>query len=55
MIAQITLIVIWALSLGMTIVKHGEQKDTKYNGWHSIITIGIYVIILYYGGFWTMF
>ena len=51
---QILILILWAISLGGNIYKHGEERsDNKYNAWASLLAIIIYSIILYFGGFWN--
>jgi hypothetical protein len=53
MIAQLIVIALGMISLGGHISRHGEvQKERKYNGWSTLISMAILWTILYYGGFW---
>ena len=53
MIAQVILLSLWLIRLGVTITKHGEPKaEQKHNVWLFIIGKVIIGILLYYGGFW---
>ena len=52
MIPQILIIALGFIGLGMNIVKHGEPKEEEYNGLTYFISLVIYFIILYSGGFW---
>jgi len=36
------------------VIKHGEPKDQKYNGWASLVAVIINIIILSYGGFFEV-
>lgn len=47
---QIILIVLYAMSLAISLCKHGEDKG-KYNFWSSLIAAAIDVAILKWGGF----
>lgn len=49
---QIIMVVLWAMNLGIDLVKHGEYKPRqKYNFFATLIATGIEALILYYGGF----
>lgn len=51
---QIILIVLYALSLGMVISKHGEEKtNEKYNAWAGLIGTAIQIGLLIWGGFFS--
>jgi uncharacterized membrane protein len=43
----ITMIVLGALSLGMSLSKHGEPKKEKYNFWATLIGVGLQIFIVY--------
>jgi high-affinity Fe2+/Pb2+ permease len=49
---QITLIVLWALNIGMTMREHGKSKIEKANVWTTLFSLAIVATLLYYGGFW---
>lgn len=51
--AQITAIVLMALAIGMALAKHGEPRDPWHFG-HMFIAQVIWVLILWWGGFWGM-
>jgi len=51
-IPQIILIVLMAVSLGITIAKDGTDRE-PYNAWQSVISIVIMVLLLWWGGFFT--
>lgn len=50
---QITLIILFALSLGITLSKHGQEREDKYNFFTSLISVGIEIGILIWGGFFS--
>lgn len=50
MIASIIILVIFAINLGVTLAKHGEPKDGKYNFWAEIISTFIMLSLLYCAG-----
>lgn len=50
---QIIIIVLYALSLGVHMAKHGEPKDGKYNFVSSLITCAIIFGCLWWGGFFA--
>ena len=47
---QIVWIVVAAMGLGISLVKHGKMRE-PYNFWVTLISLGIEVLILYKGGF----
>lgn len=46
---SIVIIVLYTLSLGVDLAKHGQQG--KYNFWASLLSYGIIMFCLYMGGF----
>lgn len=53
--AQIIMIVLYAMGLGISAAKHGESKEeTKYNFWVTLICTILVVALLAWGGFWTV-
>ena len=48
---QIVWIVISGIGLGIALVKHGEPRQSNYNFWVTLMSLGIEVLILYKGGF----
>lgn len=50
---QITFIVLTALGLGITLSKHGQERRDKYNFFTSLISAGIEIGILIWGGFFN--
>ena len=48
---QIIMIVLYALSLGTELVKHGRVYEQKHNFWLSLLGVAISVAILVWGGF----
>ena len=53
MIPQLIIIMLGMIGLGMNVAKHGEPKDSKYNGWTHLVATLIIWTVLYYGGFWN--
>lgn len=49
---QITLIFIWAISLGLAARDHGKPKEGNDNMWYTILGVAIYAVLLHFGGFW---
>lgn len=49
--AQIIMIVLFALGLGVTVAKHGQPKG-NYSIGECIVGIAINVALLWWGGFW---
>lgn len=48
---QIIWCIIMALSLGISLSKHGERETGTHNFWRSLLALGIHVFLLYKGGF----
>lgn len=56
MIATIILLTLSAISLGMNLAKHGEnKKEDKYNFWASLIASAITITLYYYAGLFDKF
>ena len=51
-IPQILVIVLWALSLGLTLAKHGEPRGGKESVWTALVGVAIMAALLWWGGFW---
>jgi len=54
MIPQLIIIVLMSLGLGVHMVKHGDEKDSKYNFFWKLLSISITLSILYSGGFFNV-
>ena len=55
-VPQITMIVIFAISIAFNTSKHGQVKEkpyNEYNLWISILRVFIFCLILKWGGFWS--
>ena len=53
---QITFLCLVILEMGFTIAKHGEKKtgpSAYYSLWNSLISTGIVLGILHWGGFFA--
>lgn len=50
---QITLIALYCLSLGITMSRHGQERVEKPNFFISLISAGIQIGILIWGGFFS--
>ncbi|WP_407390377.1 hypothetical protein [Carnobacterium jeotgali] len=48
--AGITLIVIYSLSLGISLTQHGKQREDKHNFWTSLISTLIVLFLIYKTG-----
>lgn len=48
---QIIMIVLLAMSLGLSLANHGKQKEGKHNFFLDIFASGISFGLLYWGGF----
>lgn len=47
---QIILIILYAMAVTFSLCKHGENRG-NYNFWSTLISVGIEVAILKWGGF----
>lgn len=54
MAPQIVMIVAIAIALGINVAQHGKTKTGKYNIWDTVISRGLTVAILWWGGFWEV-
>jgi LPXTG-motif cell wall-anchored protein len=50
---QIILCVLYCLSLGVNLAKHGQPKTGKESFWTGLIAIIIVVTLLIWGGFFS--
>ncbi len=50
-VPQITIIVLYALSLGVNLANHGKKRGDKYNFWSSLIVCILLFMLLKSGGF----
>jgi len=53
MIAKIILILLMTLSLGMNISSHGNDREPT-NAWNSFIGYVIFMVLLYFSGFFQL-
>lgn len=49
-VPQAIIIILYAMSLGLSLAKHGESKG-EYNFWHTLVSAIIEFLILKWGGF----
>lgn len=52
-IPQIIMIIIFCLSLGITMAKNGQPREDKYSFFTSLVATGIQVGVLIWGGFFN--
>ena len=50
---QILMIVLMSMDMLLSIILHGEPKEGKYDAGVTLITVFLYIAILYAGGFWN--
>jgi len=50
---QIILIILYCLSLGIAMSKHGQPEEGKYNFFYNLISTGIMIGLLIWGGFFN--
>ena len=50
---QIIVIVLYILSLGLALGKHGQPRNDKYNFGVTLIATSIMIALLYWGGFFA--
>jgi hypothetical protein len=48
---QLIIVCLWALSLGIELVKHGQPRTGNHNAVAQILATAICALILYWGGF----
>ena len=48
--AIITLVVIWCIGLGISLAKHGEEREDKHNFWYTLIGVLFEIWLLYKAG-----
>ena len=48
--AEIILITIGVMNLGIELGKHGEMKEERYNFWNALLATAIAFILYYYAG-----
>lgn len=48
---QIAMIVLYGMSLGVYLFKHGEPKEGNYNFWTELLAFAICMALLIKGGF----
>lgn len=53
-VSQIAFIVLLAMNLGISFVRHGECRTKKYNFFVDLFAVAIEVAILYCGGFFEV-
>lgn len=53
MVATIIILLLFALELGATLVKHGEPREGKVNFWNSLLWYGAIIFLLYKAGLFT--
>jgi hypothetical protein len=50
---QIIVIVLYALSVGVVLSRHGKPETGNHNVWSSLLTIAVMSALLWWGGFWS--
>jgi|WetSurMetagenome_2_1015567.scaffolds.fasta_scaffold37656_9 hypothetical protein len=50
-IAQILILGLLILSLGISLAKHGEPKNGKENFFITLLGVALQITLLYFGGF----
>ncbi|GAA0083139.1 hypothetical protein [Clostridium sp. CTA-6] len=50
---QIILIILSTLSLGIVMSRHGQPREDKYNFFTNLISTGIVIGLLIWGGFFN--
>ena len=51
-VPQIIYICLFAMGIGMEIVRHGKEKEGKHNATLTLISTAICATVLWWGGFW---
>ena len=52
-VPQIIIIILYAVNLGITLAKHGESTESKYNFIGTFISTALMVGLLIWGGFFS--
>ncbi|MEI2271864.1 hypothetical protein OHD16_06885 [Sphingobacterium sp. ML3W] len=47
---EVILIIVWTLNVAISLSKHGEPKDGKYNFWIELISVFIAYFFLKWAG-----
>lgn len=55
MIATLILLALQFFSLGISLGKHGREKEGKENFWNALIAIVINIVLYYYAGLFDNF
>lgn len=50
---QLIFLGLYALSILVALVKHGEVKVEQYNAYKTILAVAIGAAVLWWGGFWA--
>ncbi len=51
---QLTLIILIAMGLGISIIQHGKAKDGTHNAWVEFAAQALTIWLLYEGGFFIV-
>ena len=51
--AQMILIALYAMSLGLSLERHGKQRTGKENFWITLLSAAIIFALLIWGGFFS--
>jgi len=52
-IPQIIVLLLFFVSLLIEANKHGEFKEGRHNVFTELISVTLFTLLLYWGGFWT--
>lgn len=55
MIATIILLVIMCIGLGVSLAKHGQEREETYNFWFTLFLCIIELVLYYYAGLFDKF
>lgn len=50
-VPQIIYLALMMMDIGISLAKHGEPKNQKYNAWITSVSVAITVALLKWGGF----
>lgn len=50
---QIIYLALLMMGLGIHLAKDGQPKEGKYSFWTALISLGIQIALLYFGGFFN--
>jgi len=50
---QILITLLLSMTLGIELAQHGKPREGRHNFLCTLISVSMYALILYWGGFWS--